>query len=213
MQLKTILNRVQKFKSFVYSAVRWVEGPGGEPALEAELRPRTNARARCSICGGEAPGYDRLAETVSVESPVHTELVIQRITGGAGLKRAGARIREAVMKAIRHAASQNKIVIRGEFLWSRDMQGAPLRDRSEWSPQEKKLELVAPEELHGAIEAAVSYAFSCGRGDAISGALGLLGFKRVTNAAEDEASRAVDFLISSGRLIENDSVLSVSVMA
>jgi transposase len=62
MQIKTILNRVQKFKSFVYAAVRWVEGPHGEPAIEAELRPRTNARACCSSCGGEAPGYDRLAE-------------------------------------------------------------------------------------------------------------------------------------------------------
>jgi transposase len=62
MHVKTILNRIQKFKSFVYSAVRWIEGPGGEPAIEAELRPRTNARARCSICGGEAPGYDRLPE-------------------------------------------------------------------------------------------------------------------------------------------------------
>jgi transposase len=62
MHVKTILNRIQKFKSFVYSAVRWIEGPGGEPAIEAELRPRTNARAHCSICGGEAPGYDRLAE-------------------------------------------------------------------------------------------------------------------------------------------------------
>lgn len=62
MHVKTILNRVQKFKSFVYSAVRWVEGPGGEPVIEAELRPRTNSRARCSICGCEAPRYDRLAE-------------------------------------------------------------------------------------------------------------------------------------------------------
>jgi transposase len=62
MHVKTILNRIQKFKSFVYSAVRWIEGPGGEPAIEAELRPRTNARACCSICGGEAPGYDRLPE-------------------------------------------------------------------------------------------------------------------------------------------------------
>jgi transposase len=62
MHVKTILNRVQKFKSFVYSAVRWIEGPGGEPAIEAELRPRTNSRARCSICDGEAPGYDRLPE-------------------------------------------------------------------------------------------------------------------------------------------------------
>jgi len=51
MQVKTILNRVQKFKSFVYSSVRWVEGPGGEPVIEAELRPRANSRARCSMCG------------------------------------------------------------------------------------------------------------------------------------------------------------------
>ena len=26
MQIKTILNRVQKFKSFVYGTVRWIEG-------------------------------------------------------------------------------------------------------------------------------------------------------------------------------------------
>ncbi len=57
MQVKTILNRVQKFKSFVYSAVRWVEGPGGEAAIEAEPRPRTGSRGRCSGCGGRAPGY------------------------------------------------------------------------------------------------------------------------------------------------------------
>lgn len=62
MHVKTILNRVQKFKSFVYSAVRWIEGPGGELAIEAELRPRANARARCSIWGCESPKYDRLAE-------------------------------------------------------------------------------------------------------------------------------------------------------
>lgn len=62
MQVKTILNRVQKFKSFVYAGVRWIDGPGGEPAIEAELRARVNGRARCSVCGCEAPGYDTLPE-------------------------------------------------------------------------------------------------------------------------------------------------------
>lgn len=62
MQVKTILNRVQKFKSFVYAKVRWIDAPGGEPAIEAELRPRTNSRPRCAVCGHEAPGYDRLPE-------------------------------------------------------------------------------------------------------------------------------------------------------
>ena len=61
MQLKTILKRVQKFKSFVYESVRWVED-AGEPTIEAELRPRENARAICSGCGHRRPGYDTLPE-------------------------------------------------------------------------------------------------------------------------------------------------------
>ena len=38
MQIKTILNRVQKFKSYVYGAVRWVEG-AAVPTLEVEQQP------------------------------------------------------------------------------------------------------------------------------------------------------------------------------
>jgi len=60
MQIKTILNRVQKFKSFVYGAVRWIED-GEVPALEVELQPRSNSKGVCSDCGSERPGYDRLS--------------------------------------------------------------------------------------------------------------------------------------------------------
>lgn len=59
MQLKTILNRVQKHSSFVYEEARFVEG--AVPALEIDLRPRANSRATCSGCGRRGPTYDRLA--------------------------------------------------------------------------------------------------------------------------------------------------------
>ena len=58
MQLKTILNRIQKFKSFVYGAVRLVEGTP-VPTLEVEIQPRSNSRPVCSGCGHKRPGYDR----------------------------------------------------------------------------------------------------------------------------------------------------------
>jgi len=61
MQLKTILNRVEPFKSFVYGKARWVEGMG-RPTLEVELHARKNGRAVCSGCGRPGPGYDRLPE-------------------------------------------------------------------------------------------------------------------------------------------------------
>lgn len=59
MQLKTILNRIQKFKSFVYGTIRWVED-AKEPTIEAELRPRSNSRPTCAECGRKRSGYDRL---------------------------------------------------------------------------------------------------------------------------------------------------------
>ena len=61
MQLKTILNRVESFKSFVYGKVQWVEGTE-RPALEVEVLARKNGRAICSGCGRPGPGYDRLPE-------------------------------------------------------------------------------------------------------------------------------------------------------
>ena len=43
MHRKTILNRVQSFKSFAYHTVRWVED-ASEPRIEAELRPQGNMK-------------------------------------------------------------------------------------------------------------------------------------------------------------------------
>lgn len=59
MQLKTILNRVEKYKSFVYGTVRCVDTAQGME-LEVTLQPRANGRAICSGCRRPGPGYDRL---------------------------------------------------------------------------------------------------------------------------------------------------------
>ena len=59
MRIKTILNRVQKYKSFVYGQVTWLD-TGGVPELEIEMIPRTNSQPICSVCGCKASGYDRL---------------------------------------------------------------------------------------------------------------------------------------------------------
>ena len=61
MQLKTILNRIHKFSSFVYDRVEWLVEDDGEPCLEIQVRPRTNGRALCSGCEQPRPGYDTLA--------------------------------------------------------------------------------------------------------------------------------------------------------
>lgn len=57
MQLKTILNRVQKFKRFVFGEVRWRESTS-EPALEVTVHARRNSWAVCSGCRQDCVGYD-----------------------------------------------------------------------------------------------------------------------------------------------------------
>jgi transposase len=59
MQLKTILNRIEPCKSFVYGKSRFVEG-APRPTIEIEVRARRNGRPICSGCGQLRPGYDRL---------------------------------------------------------------------------------------------------------------------------------------------------------
>jgi transposase len=59
MQLKTILNRVERYKSFVYGEPRWAADT--HSTIEVPIEPRANGRPICSGCGKQRPGYDRLA--------------------------------------------------------------------------------------------------------------------------------------------------------
>lgn len=61
MQLKTILNQVEPYKSFVYKKARWSD-PQAKTTIEILIEPRSNSRAICSGCGQPAAGYDRLAQ-------------------------------------------------------------------------------------------------------------------------------------------------------
>lgn len=61
MQLKTILNRVERHKSFVYGSVALTEADE-ETVLEVTITARANGRPVCSGCGRKGPGYDRQPE-------------------------------------------------------------------------------------------------------------------------------------------------------
>jgi transposase len=84
MQLKTILNRVQKFKSFVYENARWDETWIGRLCLIITVVPRANSRPVCSGCEKPGPGYDtmkpRRFEFIPVWNiPVFFEYAMRRV--------------------------------------------------------------------------------------------------------------------------------------
>lgn len=61
MQLKTILNRVQKQPGFVYGEPAWHQ-QGAKCWIDVPIRARQRCRPVCSGCGKKRPGYDSLEE-------------------------------------------------------------------------------------------------------------------------------------------------------
>lgn len=59
MQLKTLLNLVEKHKGFVYETVDWGTYEG-KRCIEVLVRPRRGSKAICSGCGKARSGYDTL---------------------------------------------------------------------------------------------------------------------------------------------------------
>ena len=57
MLIKTILNSIEKFKSFIYDQCRF-EWIAGEKALVIELLARKNSKGRCGQCNQRCPTYD-----------------------------------------------------------------------------------------------------------------------------------------------------------
>ena len=63
MHIKTILNQITNYKSFVFGKASLIDSEViGRLVFEVEIVPRKNGRMICSGCGCEASGYDRANE-------------------------------------------------------------------------------------------------------------------------------------------------------
>ncbi len=60
MQLKTILNHVQRHPGFVYGAAKLRLGEGGQGVLDVPIMPRRGSRPICSGCFRKRKQYDKL---------------------------------------------------------------------------------------------------------------------------------------------------------
>jgi len=74
MLIKTILNKCQKFKKFVYRGHYFAEHEGKQ-AIYIEIEPRKNSLGICSRCQRLAAGYDRLGARKFEFKPVWGFLV------------------------------------------------------------------------------------------------------------------------------------------
>ena len=61
LEVKTILNRIQRFVGFVYSGIR-LRGSGVSLRVEVQVAAHRRMRGKCATCLAPSPGYDQLDE-------------------------------------------------------------------------------------------------------------------------------------------------------
>jgi hypothetical protein len=63
LQVKTVLNAIQRFPGFVFRDIRLHRHRDGQPrCIEITVQPHPAIAAKCSRCLKPAPGYDRLEQ-------------------------------------------------------------------------------------------------------------------------------------------------------
>jgi very-short-patch-repair endonuclease len=136
-----------------------------------------------------------IRSVVANESPVHETDVTKRLLKAFGLSRAGNRIADVISEATRSGHRTGVFHYEGGFLYKDSQRSAVIRNRSDLESSERKIELVAPEELEAALLEIIQNSFSIERSAAISSALDLLGFGRATTNIASAMNDRLDQLI------------------
>ncbi len=137
---------------------------------------------------------------VDVEGPIHVDLLLRRITEGAGVKRVGSRIRERLLAGVRHAVRTKSICMEEDFLSIHGRKLKSPRDRTEQEANLRVLDLVPTEEIRLAMLDVVNTAFSISEEEAFKEVLSRLGLQRLTSQGRARLSSILDTLLSKGKI-------------
>jgi very-short-patch-repair endonuclease len=140
-----------------------------------------------------------IVRVISIEGPVHEAEIVVRIRSLWGLARAGNRIRDAVLTAVR-AAKRKGDVVGGPFYSLPDQQ-VVVRDRSDIESNTlRKPEYLPPQEVKLAIGQVIAENFGAEQEELVQAVARLFGFGSTSAQLREVVEAAVVDLLDSGKL-------------
>jgi len=152
-----------------------------------------------------------LAELVEKEGPVNFDYAVERLGATWGVKQVTPRITHAVKEALTNLLREQKVVIKGSFLWPPELKETPIRVPVQGIPESKrKAEYIAPEEVESAMKLVAQYALSISEDSLIAETAKVFGIDRL---GEDD--KAVFFeilkrLVRDRKLVSKDGVVTAA---
>ncbi len=152
-----------------------------------------------------------LAELVQNEGPVHFDYAVERLAAAWGIKQVTPQITHAVKQALNNLLREQKVVLKGSFLWPPTLKETPIRVPVQGIPESKrKPEYIAPEEVESAMLLVTKYALGISQESLIWETAKVFGLNHSAESTEDVFSEILRRLVRDRKLVCKDDVVTAA---
>jgi very-short-patch-repair endonuclease len=152
-----------------------------------------------------------LDELVQNEGPIHFDYAVERLAQAWGLKQVTPQINHAVKEALSNLIREQKVVLKGSFLWPPTLKETPIRVPVQGIPESRrKAEYIAPEEAEAAMRLVAQYALSISQDGLIAQTAKMFGLNHSAEGAQEMFSEILKRLVRDRKLVLKDDVVTAA---
>lgn len=147
-----------------------------------------------------------LAELIAGEGPIHFDYAVERLATTWGIKQSNAKISHAVKEALNNLIRDQKVAIKGSFLWPAGLKETPIRIPTQGLPESKrKAQYIAPEEVEAAMKFVAQYALGISDESLIAETAKLFGLNHSGEDAKQVFGEVLKRLIRERKLVVSEN--------
>ena len=151
-----------------------------------------------------------LCDLIQNEGPVHFDYAVERLASAWGAKQVTPQITHAVKEALNNLVREQKVVIKGSFLWPPELKETPIRVPVRGNPESKRRpEYIAPEEVESAMLLVARYALGIGEDSLIAETAKVFGLCNSEDVKQTFAE-VLERLVRDRKLIAKGDVITAA---
>jgi len=152
-----------------------------------------------------------LGELVEKEGPIHFDYAVERLADAWGIKRITPKISHAVQEALNTLLRDQKVIIKGSFLWSPQLKDVQIRIPVDGiSETKRKLEHIPPEEVEATMKLIAQYALGISDESLIAETAKVFGLNHSTDKSKEYFNEILKRLIRERKLAIKDNVITLA---
>jgi hypothetical protein len=152
-----------------------------------------------------------LEEIVQKEGPIHFDYAVKRLASAWRIKRKSRKIVHAVREALNLLLVNQKVIVKGSFLWPPGLKEVQARTPVAGVPESKRRpEYIPPEEIENAMITIAQYALSISAESLIAETAKIFGFSRVGEKSRKRFSDIYKRLLWEKKLVCKNDLVTVA---